>query len=48
VIDPKGKVFAITQEYVENIVAASLSYNELQRFRADFPVLNDADTFSIG
>ena len=47
-IDPKGKVFAITQEYVENIVAASLSYNELQRFRADFPVLNDADTFSIG
>ena len=48
VIDPKGKVLAITQEYVENIVAASLSYNELLRFRADFPVLNDADTFSIG
>ena len=46
-IDPKGRVLALTEEYAENIVSAPLSYNELLRFRADFTVLNDADSFCL-
>jgi len=47
VIDPKGSVLAMTEEYVENIVVVPLSYNELLRFRLDFPVLNDVDSFCL-
>jgi omega-amidase len=47
-IDPKGNVLASTEEYAENFVSARFSYSELIKFRSDFPVLNDADTFSIG
>jgi omega-amidase len=46
-IDSKGKVVAYTEEYTENMVAAQFSYSELKKFRTDFPVLNDADDFSI-
>jgi predicted amidohydrolase len=46
-IDPKGKVLASIEESTENIVAAQFSYAELMKFRTEFPVLNDADQFSI-
>lgn len=46
-IDPKGNVLASVEEFTENIVAAQFSYSELNKFRTDFPVLNDADKFSI-
>lgn len=46
-IGPKGNILAETEEYAENIISAGFSYTELQNFRAAFPVLNDADSFSI-
>jgi predicted amidohydrolase len=46
-IDPKGKVLASIEESTENIVTAQFSYAELMKFRTEFPVLNDADQFSI-
>ena len=47
-IDPKGNVLADAQKYIENIVQTHFSYSEMIKFRSDFPVLNDADSFSIG
>jgi predicted amidohydrolase len=46
-IDPKGKVLASIEESTENNVTAQFSYVELMKFRTEFPVLNDADQFSI-
>ena len=46
-IDAKGNVLASIEDFAENIVAAQFSYSGLIQFRIDFPVLNDADEFSI-
>jgi len=45
-IDPKGKVMAV-EENSECVVSAEFSYAQLLKFRSDFPVLNDADSFSL-
>jgi omega-amidase len=46
-IDSKGNVLSTISEYSEGIISAEFSYYELVKFRSDFPVLNDADEFSI-
>ena len=46
-IDPKGNVVARTENYTENIVFAEFSYAGLVKFRSEFPVLNDADQFTL-
>lgn len=47
VLDAKGTFLANTEINKEAVIQASLSYSELQRFRAVFPVLNDADSYSL-
>jgi omega-amidase len=42
-----GNVLASIEEFAEKMVTAQFSYSELIQFRSDFPVLNDADSFSI-
>jgi len=46
-IDAKGNVLSSIEDFAENMVVAQFSYFELIKFRSDFPVLNDADEFSI-
>lgn len=46
-IDPKGNLLSSVGDHHKGIVLASFSYSELMRFRAAFPVLNDADSFNI-
>ncbi len=46
-IDPKGNVISGIADHHKGIITAGFSYSELQKFRTDFPVLNDADTFVI-
>ncbi len=46
-IDAKGNVIASVEDFAENMILAQFSYKELLKFRTDFPVLNDADEFSI-
>ncbi len=46
-IDSKGNVLSTIEENSEGIVSAQFSYSELIKFRSDFPVLNDADSFSM-
>ncbi len=46
-IDAKGNVLSSIEDFAENMVVAQFSYFELIKFRTDFPVLNDADEFSI-
>ena len=47
IIDPKGKVMAASTEKKEQIVSAKLDKGSLERFRAKFPVLPDADDFQL-
>lgn len=47
VIDPKGKTLLSASEGTESIDTATLSANDLIRFRKKFPVLQDADLFTI-
>jgi omega-amidase len=47
IIDPKGTLISETEDYTETVILADLSYAELLKFRNNFPVLNDADSFSI-
>ncbi|MFA5329357.1 MAG: amidohydrolase [Prolixibacteraceae bacterium] len=47
IVSPKGLMLADGNEEKECIVAASLSHTELLKFRNDFPVLNDADEFTL-
>jgi len=47
VIDAKGNSIALAKEYDEEIISAEISYSELAGFRKKFPVLDDADRFSI-
>lgn len=44
-INPKGVVLSSIGDHLKGIVSAGFSYSELLKFRADFPVLNDADNF---
>jgi len=46
-VDPKGKIKARLDEQ-PGVLFSSVSYNELQKFRSDFPVLKDADDFRLG
>jgi predicted amidohydrolase len=46
-INPKGVILSSLGDHFKGIVTAGFSYSELQKFRTDFPVLNDADNFDI-
>jgi len=46
-IDPKGNVLSTIEEYSEGIISGQFSYPELIKFRTEFPVLNDADSFLL-
>ena len=46
-IDPKGIVLSTVEEYSEGFVSSQFSYPELMKFRKEFPVLNDADSFLL-
>lgn len=47
IIDPKGNLLASIGDHHKGIVLATFSYTELAKFRSAFPVLKDADRFSI-
>jgi predicted amidohydrolase len=47
VLDAKGTLMANAEIEKEAIIKAELSYSELQRFRTVFPVLKDADSYSL-
>lgn len=46
-INPKGHILAEIGDHHKGIVSAGFSYTELIKFRTVFPVLNDADQFSL-
>jgi len=47
VVNPRGEVIASAEHGKECCISAVISMGELSRFRKKFPVLNDADKFSI-
>jgi omega-amidase len=47
VIHPKGYFSIVSHEPVEQVINCTVSLNELLDFRANFPVLKDADTFNF-
>lgn len=47
VINPKGEVISKTKANDESTETVELSHAELQEFRKQFPVLNDADDFEL-
>ena len=46
-IDPKGAQLSAIAHHHKGIVYAGFSHSELMEFRKKFPVLNDADSFSL-
>lgn len=46
-VDPYGRVMAVAEENREDVVCATLDMDRLAAFRTKFPVLNDADGFSL-
>ena len=46
-VGPKGKVLSGLPDGHSGVLSASLSFDEMSRFRASFPVLNDADDFDF-
>jgi predicted amidohydrolase len=46
-IGPKGNLLLSTENYSERIVSAEFSYSQLLKFRKNFPVLDDADSFFL-
>jgi predicted amidohydrolase len=46
-VGPKGNILSAIGDHLKGIVTAGFSYSELMKFRADFPVLDDADPFRI-
>ncbi len=46
-IDPMGNSIESSKNPDESIISAEFSYSELLKFKSDFPVLNDADQFSL-
>jgi len=47
IIDSKGALMATSVERREHIVSAKLDKDSMERFRAKFPVLPDADDFQL-
>ena len=47
IVDAKGIEMVIGREYSEEVVFAELSHPKLEQFRRKFPVLDDADSYSI-
>ncbi|MFP4619788.1 MAG: amidohydrolase [Bacteroidales bacterium] len=47
IIDPRGNVLSSTQPHKDSVETLSLSLDELNRFREQFPVGLDADEFVI-
>lgn len=47
IIDAKGKITAQLPDNHEGVITETFSLESLQQFRKKFPVLNDADVFSI-
>ncbi len=46
-INPRGEYFYQFNKWIEEVATHSLSWSELEDFRAKFPVLNDADLFNF-
>jgi predicted amidohydrolase len=47
IINPKGEIISSAENDGECSVASEISITELNSFRKKFPVINDADEFSI-
>ncbi len=47
IIDPRGEIIASADRDEERSVSAEISLPELSEFRKKFPVMNDADDFTI-
>lgn len=47
IIDPKGEIIIIADAGLEQCITVDISIEELNEFRKKFPVLNDADSFTI-
>ena len=47
IIDPKGETIAMAGKGTGQIITADLDIGELTEFRKKFPVLDDADKFSV-
>ena len=47
ILNPQGEIIAYTDTYSEGLVTCDISFTELENFRKKFPVLKDADNFSI-
>jgi predicted amidohydrolase len=47
VLDPKGKTIGELQESHEGLISVTLSWDNLNKFRNDFPVWKDQDNFEI-
>jgi omega-amidase len=47
VIDPRGDVITSAEEDMEQCITSDISIEELSDFRKKFPVLKDADNFTI-
>lgn len=48
VLNPRGEAISYTKAYEDSLETLTLSYQALTDFRKAFPVLNDADRFTIG
>jgi len=47
VLNPKGELISNTKQNVESVETVTLSYQDLENYRNEFPVALDADKFSI-
>lgn len=47
ILDPRGRIIASNETNVEGLSTGEISMTELSDFRLKFPVLNDADDFTI-
>jgi predicted amidohydrolase len=44
---PRGELIASASQNAESIVSGEISTEDLSEFRKKFPVLNDADRFTL-
>lgn len=47
IIGPRGNIIARIEENKEDVATGEISLSELKKFRETFPVLRDADNFTI-
>jgi len=47
ILDPRGRIITVVEEYEEGIATGVISLSELNDFRMKFPVWKDADDFTI-